>query len=71
MRIGIDHYDLLLGRPCPVEGRASWHIGLEPREGQFNWQCPECLVIVGHWDDPKDRVNARLRGHYLRSHVWA
>lgn len=70
MRTGIDHYDLLLGRPNPVEGRASWHVGLEPREGQFNWLCPKCLCVVAMESEPLDRVNAKLRGHWLRVHVW-
>ena len=66
----LDRYDLLLGRPDPVEGRASWHIGLEPVEHGGAWDCPRCELPVADSNQRRDVVHAKLRGHWLRTHAW-
>jgi len=66
----IDRYDLILGRPNPVEGRASWHIGLTPLESEHGpwWLCPTCGDAIANDKLDTDRVRAKLRGHWLRTH---
>jgi len=67
--------DMLPSPGNPVPGRATWHLNLEPDPmthysgAILGWKCPECMLMLAQLE-PEDVVRAKLRGHYLRYHVW-